>query len=73
MEINKSPKVSKKCSCTLCDYNTSKHLTTSKRKNANGNHLETQEISKISLKFKCNKLYNTNSGLWKYNIISKGA
>ena len=79
MEINKSPKISKKFSCILCDYNTSKsseyskHVSTSKhKKNEYGNNLEIEEISKISSKFKCNKsnkLYNTNSGLWKHNKI----
>ena len=79
MEITKSPKISKKFECVLCDYNTnkkseySKHVATSKhKKNENGNNLETQEISKISLKLKCNKcnkLYNTNSGLWKHNKV----
>ena len=76
MEIAGSPKKDKKYVCDLCDYKCSKesdykkHLMTAKHiKNQNGNNMEMIIEEKVAVEFKChicNKIYNTNSGLWKH-------
>jgi hypothetical protein len=62
--------------CKICDYGCrkesdyKKHLSTQKHiKHENGNNWENEEISEIAIEYKCkecNKLYKTNSGLWKH-------
>ena len=72
MEINLSSKVANKFKCIGCHYICSKksdynkHLSTKKHiKGIIGN----EETNKLSVDYKCkkcNKLYKTNSGLWKH-------
>ena len=76
MENICSPKLAEKFMCKICDYGCrkesdyKKHLSTQKHiKHENGNKLENEEISEIAIEYKCkdcNKLYKTNSGLWKH-------
>ena len=79
MEIENSPKLAKKFSCTTCDYSCSKesdykkHLVTAKHlKRLDGNSLDNLENKKVANEFTCqfcNKKYNTCSGLWKHNKV----
>jgi len=76
MEIKKFPKSSQIWECSLCDGKWSKkslydrHLTTAKHtKHQNGNGWkdpEHPESTPSSYICKCNKSFNTNSGLWKH-------
>jgi len=76
MENICSPKLAEKFMCNICHYGCrkesdyKKHLSTKKHiKHENGNKLENEEISEIAIEYKCkecNKLYKTNSGLWKH-------
>jgi hypothetical protein len=75
MEILLSPKIPQKFVCNCCDYITSnkkdynKHMLTLKhKKTLNGNNLEKMEINKPQefICEICNKLYETNAGLWKH-------
>ena len=79
LEIKKSQKVARKLTCELCDYSCSrnsdfnKHIMTRKhQKLAFGNKMEINGNEKSRNLFKCtncNKLYETNCGLWKHNKI----
>ena len=76
-----SPKLAEKYICKLCDYGCrkesdyKKHLSTKKHiKHEFGNKIEIAEITEIAIEYKCkecNKLYKTNSGLWKHVKICK--
>ena len=79
MEMDFAPKVAKKFNCNLCDYlcdrknDYSKHLLTDKHVNkVKGTKMELNVQNKnISSNLfncnKCNKIYNTSSGLWKHS------
>ena len=87
METQENPKNPTKFSCENCHFYTShkndynKHLLTSKHKNMglgnkmeiNGNNNSQQNPKKPNLFtcLNCNKVYNTNSGLWKHKNICK--
>ena len=77
METKKSLKKSPNYSCNICDYNTckksdyDKHIVTRKH---NGmvtmETMETKKSPKVAQHntcYKCNKKYNTRSGLWKHD------
>lgn len=77
METKKSLKKSPNYSCNICDYNTckksdyDKHIVT--RKHNGMVTMETKETKKSpkvaqhNMCYKCNKKYNTRSGLWKHD------
>ena len=87
METQENPKNPAKFSCENCHFYTShkndynKHLLTSKHKNIylgnemeiNGNNNSQKNPKKPNLFTcsNCNKVYNTNSGLWKHKNICK--
>jgi len=81
MEKICSPKLVEKYICNFCDYGCrkesdyKKHLSTKKHiKHEFGNKMETEEITEIAIEYKCNecnKLYKSNSGLWKHVKICK--
>ena len=81
MEIICSPKLAKKFMCKTCSYGCrkesdfKKHISTKKHiKHEFGNKMENAEISEFATEYKCkecNKLYKTNSGLWKHIKICK--
>ena len=76
MEIKKFPKSSQNWECNFCDGKWSKkslydrHLTTAKhQKYQNGNGWKDPkqtEDHQMAYICKCNRSYNTNSGLWKH-------
>jgi hypothetical protein len=76
MEKLCSPKLAEKFICKLCDYGCckesdyKKHLSTNKHiKREFGNKMDIAEINEIATEYKCNqcnKLYKSNSGLWKH-------
>jgi len=82
MEIEKTQKNPDKYICEICDFKSShkndysKHLLTSKHKKMsfghemeiNGNKKTQKNPDKYCCE-KCNKVYTTNSGLWKHNKI----
>jgi hypothetical protein len=82
MEIEKTQKNPEKYFCELCDFKTShkndytKHLLTPKHQKQgfgyemeiNGNKKTQKNPDKYCCE-KCNKVYSTNSGLWKHNKI----
>ena len=79
------PKTCSRYNCLLCDYNTSKkssyvtHLTTRKHKKLafgtvleiNGNDFLPKTCSSKYSCQKCNKMFETSSGLWKHKKICK--
>ena len=77
MEIKKMPKNAEIFICKKCDFkcskksNYEKHLATAKHlRKQNGNNMEMIVHEKYTNEFKCllcNKIYNTNSGLWKHS------
>jgi hypothetical protein len=82
MEIEKTQKNPDKYICEICDFKSShkndysKHLLTPKHKKMsfghemeiNGNKKTQKNPDKYCCE-KCNKVYSTNSGLWKHNKI----
>ena len=76
-----SPKLAENFICKFCDYGCrkesdyKKHLSTKKHiKHEFGNKMEIAEITEIAIEYKCkecNKLYKTNSGLWKHVKLCK--
>ena len=81
MENICSPKLAEKFVCKICDYKCrkesdyKKHLFTKKHiKREIGNKMENEEINELAIEYKCkecNKLYKTNSGLWKHVKLCK--
>jgi hypothetical protein len=81
MEKICSPKIANKFVCKTCDYTCrkesdyKKHIITNKHiKREFGNKMENEEINEIAIEYKCkecNKLYKSNSGLWKHVKLCK--
>jgi hypothetical protein len=76
MEIPVTQKLTKKFYCEKCDYGCSKESDFKKhlgaRKHINGNKPDVVELAPVAIEFKClkcNKKYETKSGLWKHNKV----
>ena len=76
MEMNAPQKLAKKFYCEKCYYGCSKESDFKKhlgsRKHINGNKTDVLELAQVAIEFKCikcNKKYETKSGLWKHNKV----
>lgn len=73
MELKKVPKSSKKFYCKKCDYSTSRESQYNRHIITRKHQMELNGIKKSSKYIceKCNKMYETQSGLWKHQSKCK--